>query len=98
MKTKLYFAKIDSERCYPIRHIIDCEKYWGARKGDEITVFEAKEIKVPNFMFCKIYGSGEKGHCGKSCKDYTPLNGKSGCCKFIGKLYERGEKVTFVID
>ena len=64
----------------------------------ELTVSRAVKIKVNDFFNCKINGIAEKDSmtCGKKwCSMYSPKNGKSGCCKYIGSLYETGESVTF---
>ena len=64
----------------------------------EITVFEAEKIRVDQYFYCKLYGMAERDNmtCGvKWCEKYQPRNGKSGCCKQIGHLYEIGKERTF---
>ena len=64
----------------------------------ELTVFKAQRITVNDFFLCKINGVAEKDNmtCGvKWCSMYSPKNGKSGCCKHVGSLYDKGEAVTF---
>lgn len=98
MKTNLYFRKINHDYYMNKKDIIDTEKFYGAKKGDEITVFEARKVKRPMFRYCVHNGVIEVGICGRDCEIYEPRNGKSGCCKFLGKLYEPGDKVTIIID
>ena len=64
----------------------------------ELTAYKAKRITVNDFFFCKINGIAEKDNmtCGvKWCSLYSPKNGKSGCCKHFGSLYDKGEAIIF---
>ena len=64
----------------------------------ELIAFRARRITVNDFFLCKINGVAEKDNmtCGKKwCSMYSPKNGKSGCCKHVGSLYDKGEAVTF---
>lgn len=98
-KSRNYFRSMDSMYCYPLDTIIYNAKTWERLKvGDKIEVYEAVKIKVPQFLWCLKHGMSERGMCGKQCQDYKPRNGKSGCCKFVGNMYEHGAKVTIIID
>ena len=91
---KLYFIKDDlfaKTKEQIIQYMIENELV-------ELTAFKAKRIKVNDFFFCKKNGVVEKDNmtCGiKWCSMYSPKNGKSGCCKHVGNLYDKGEAVTF---
>ena len=66
----------------------------------ELTVFEAEKIRVEQFFYCKLFGMSERDGmtCGaRLCKKYDPRNGKSGCCKNIGSLFDYGKEVIFKI-
>ena len=84
-KQPFYFETSDSEICYPASYF---------DKGTE--VFESIPCKVSGIFFCKaVHEITEGGECGKKCVEYTPINGKSGKCKFRDNvLFEHGEKVT----
>ena len=91
---KQYFIK-DSIFSSTKKQVVE---YMKDNNLSEITVFEAKKIKVNDFFYCKINGMGYRDDmtCGsKWCVDYVPRNGKSGCCKNTGNLYEKGKHVTF---
>lgn len=64
----------------------------------EIEAHEAIPVSDPNYIWCKEFMEvGERGECGKNCDKYAPKNGKSGCCKHLGKLCELGNKLTIKI-
>lgn len=87
---KYYFETEDSEICYTKEHFVEVMK---EESLTEIEVIEAKRTKDNEYFWCTYFGEvGEKGYCGKACKEYTPRNGKSGNCKHNGSLYEKGEK------
>lgn len=94
-KSKYYFLNEDAEFCYPL-------KYWlqSARDHEltEITLFTAVVHKPKDFIYCNHFEQiGEKSYCGNSCPAYkpsTPQRG-SGLCLNRGKIYTKGEKVTF---
>jgi ABC-type uncharacterized transport system ATPase subunit len=72
--------------------------YMKENELSELTVYEAKRIKDKQFFYCKLHGMAERNNmtCGKKwCSEYKPKNGKSGCCKHVGNLYETGKAVTF---
>lgn len=61
---------------------------------NEIRIETAMPDKDTEFFFCtKRSECGEKfdehGNrtCGKECEDYTPRNGKRGCCKYRTACY-----------
>ena len=94
-KIKYYFETIDSEMCYSEQYFIDQMK---ESEVKEMQVFEAVPEKSDEYFYCTAIGDvGEKGHCGKDCKDYEPCNGKSGRCRFTGRLYIHGNKVLLTI-
>jgi hypothetical protein len=95
-RTKYYFRKEDSERCYTIDKHMDDAREEGLT---EITLFEAKRQKLHDFIYCHAVDEcGEKGECGKCCGDYQPRNGKSGMCKNQGLLYEPSKEVKFKVQ
>ena len=94
---KLYFETLDSEHCFSLEDIKD------KMRADNIktqTVYRAEIDKtVPDFFWCGAMGEvGEKGNCGKQCEDYKPRNGKSGCCKHWGYLYNPNENKELIIN
>lgn len=89
---KLYFENEDSEHCYS-------EAYFQRKMEEdglsEMEVFEAVKSKDKYFIYCKaVQTCGEASECGKNCDDYAPKNGKSGCCKNRGTMYDYGFDVT----
>jgi len=96
MKTKYYFENEDSEFCLNEEGIKDIIK---SKELTELEVFIAIPTKSIDMMYCTIAGDvGEKGFCGKSCKDYKPRNGKSGNCLYNrSTLYEKGDKTIIKI-
>ena len=91
MKTNYYFFEEGDEMCYPLEYIKDLI---AEQELTEKEVYEAKKVKDSNYMYCRIAGDvGEKGYCGKDCKDYKPRNGKWGICKHQGELFESGDKI-----
>jgi len=78
----------------------EVKAYMMENELSEMTVFKAKKIKVEGMRFCKIDGMFEhfSDACGRNwCNNYDPRNGKSGCCKHLGSLYELGEEITVKI-
>lgn len=59
----------------------------------EAKVFEAVKIKNDDgYIFCSsVFEWSERGDCGKWCNDYTPRNGKTGCCRYLRQGYEPSE-------
>lgn len=67
--------------------------------GEEIIdVHPAIMDTKSDYFYCrKLHEIGEVGEsCGKSCKYYSPRNGKSGRCRFSANLYypDFGETLT----
>ena len=92
---KYFFQNEDDEHCFTKNHFIELMKETGEK---EMNVFVAKPLTDDQYFFCKAVGEcGERGHCGKECDDYEPRNGKSGCCKHFGKLYEAMEKTVIKV-
>jgi hypothetical protein len=81
---KLYFER-HSDFCYPLKdikaHIKDAEL-------KTLTVYPAIKTKVKGMIYCRHFQLVGENHCGKQCEAYAPRNGKSGCCKHLGSLYE----------
>lgn len=89
---KLYFLTKDTEFCQNKESIYEEMRVQGIT---EIKVYEAIKTKDNDFFYCKHFGEvGEKGLCGKECPYYEPRNGKKGCCKHVGNMYELGNLVT----
>lgn len=82
--SKFYFEKEGDEQCFPKEHFLDI----GVTE-----VIEAVKTKVQDMMYCKIYGLGERGGCGKECWNYKARNGVKGMCKNQGNLYTYGKTV-----
>jgi hypothetical protein len=82
---KLYFDKSGE-----VAHSIEYwESYMKKHLIEELELFEAKRVTGSDYFWCKaVEEVGEKGECGKQCKDYKPYNGVSGMCRHNGYLYE----------
>ena len=94
--SKLYFSKLDDERCYQLRYIIEDAKENGMT---EIEVTEAKRITGQGFFYCqKFQDCGEVGQdCNKlCCSEYSPRNGKNGRCIDSGYCYEPSDKKRII--
>ena len=94
MKIKYYFKNEDTDICYTKEHFLDEMKENGLT---EMEVMEAVPLKSheTEYIWCKAIGeAGDRGYCGRMCKSYSPRNGKSGMCKYQGKFYHHGEKLT----
>ena len=88
---KMYFTGF-SDLCWDLKEIKSEMLYQGLK---ELEAWEAIPTRDNDYFYCKEFMEvGEKGDCGKSCCKYAPKNGKSGCCKHVGKLYEHGNKLT----
>jgi hypothetical protein len=98
MKAKYYFLYPDSEICHQREYFETWMRFAGL---NEIEVFEAVPDKISGIFWCKeqsFCGDGSYGICGKMCKDYSPRNGKSGCCKhYTTRLYVHGNKVKITL-
>ena len=93
-KQTYYFRTDDSERCHPAEYFHSDMIEQGLT---EMEVFEAIPEKVQGAIWCNAVDEvalREDYPCGKGCEDYEPRNGKSGCCKYNGRLFTTGEKVT----
>lgn len=86
---KFYFETPESEIAYTI-------DYFDEMLVRPFTIFEAVQIKVDGFFFCKAaLECGQSGTCGKMCDDYAPRNGRSGICRHKAPLFTAGAAVTF---
>lgn len=91
---KRYFTPFN-DLCYPLTSIKDIIR---DNNLTELEVTEAIPYKDPDYIWCGFnHEIGERGECGKSCSDYAPKNGKSGCCRHLGQLNEEGEKVVITL-
>lgn len=95
---KLYFNKKHDEGfwCRPLTEWIKIAKEEGLT---EIELIEAEKIKIDDMFMCKIFGAAfdNKQTCGKQCNDYSPRNGKSGCCRhYSTTFYEMSDKKTTI--
>lgn len=97
-KNRYYFRK-DEIFCYTIENHL---QYMRENHIEEMVVLLAKRVTNSDYFFCKHFNEiGEKseGGCGKICKVYSPRNGKSGACKFVGYFYERtNERFILKVD
>lgn len=78
--------------CCPIEGHLE---YMKDNNIKQMTVYRAKRVVGSDYFYCKQLGEiGEKaeGGCGIFCGEYKPRNGKSGCCKFRGFVYEETEE------
>jgi len=93
--SKLYFSKLDDERCYQLCDIINDANNSGL---DEIEVTEAKRVTGESYFHCTVYQEiGEVGQdCGKQCSQYKPRNGKNGRCRYSGHCYEPTDKKRII--
>lgn len=86
---KYYFETEDSEIAYQIDH-------FDSVLQRPFKLFEAVPCKVEGFFWCKAVDEcAEEGGCGKDCEYYKPCNGKSGICRYKGRLYDKGSVVYF---
>jgi len=95
---KRYFENEDAENCYPESYFQDEMRDNGLT---EMTVIEAIPMKSSEteYIYCEEVGDcGDKGECGRACDYYVPRNGKSGMCKYQGRLNEFGEKVVLKLN
>ena len=91
---KLYFGNESDEFCYN-------EKYFQnlmiETNSDSCTVYEAEKEKIEGVFFCKEFqewGDKGEGTCGILCDEYSPRNGKSGCCRHYSNInYSAGKEV-----
>ena len=92
--TKKYFQK-DDESCYSLQYHID---YMKENNITELEVFEAKAEFGTGYFYCKeFFDVGEVGEgCGKECKSYSPMNGKTGRCRHSGYVYEQTDKIKII--
>lgn len=101
MKKQYYFADVNSEICYTKEKFLDDMKADGV---NQMTVLEAYPYKaVGGIFWCKhdcFCADGSSEHCGKdNCINYSPRNGKSGCCKYYTKeLYGHGDEVVLKLE
>lgn len=101
MKKKFYFKNEGDEICYTEEKILADMKSDGI---DELTVLEAYPYKASGGIFwCKhdcFCGDDSYEYCGKdNCRNYTPRNGKSGCCKYYTTImYGTGDEVTLKVE
>lgn len=95
-KERLFFYKNgDYETCFNL-------DYFTSRSLDDKSTFEIIGAKIQygsGCYFCSFHGEvGEAGDgCGKSCKEYTPRNGKNGRCKHSNNCYSP-EGETYIIE
>lgn len=91
---KYYFEYTDSEICYPEDYFTDQMNYADLT---EIGVYEAIPERIKGVFWCKVEcfcGDDSRDTCGKQCRQYSPRNGKSGCCKhYTTKMYTHGNRV-----
>lgn len=93
--SKYYFEEEEAERCYEIETIKDRMRFDDIK---ERKVFEAVRELNADAFWCKIECDvGEKGHCGRDCKDYKPRNGKNGNCKHNGPVYCPGNEILIKV-
>ena len=92
---KYYFKYSDSEVCYQ-RSYFDDEMT--ENELSEMEVYEAIPDRTTGCFWCKVEcfcGDDSRDTCGKQCRQYSPRNGKSGCCKhYTTQLYTQGNKIT----
>ena len=87
--SKLYFSKLDDERCYRLNTI---KALMDDAAIDELEITEAKRVTGQGYFYCtKFQDCGEVGQdCNKlCCSDYSPRNGKNGRCRHSGYCYEK---------
>lgn len=90
---KHYFRTQDDELCYSETYF---QSFMKQQNLSEIELFEAKRQYGSDFFWCAVVQeAGEKGHCSE-CKDYVPLNGVKGICKYNKPVYEPENKPTIL--
>lgn len=91
-----YFRNKESETCHSEAYFQELMKENGLT---QVEVYKAEAIKnsmdALGYFYCTHFQAmGTKGCCGKICDEYSPRNGKSGCCRHVGRMYWIGETVT----
>lgn len=88
--SKLYFSELTAEIAYSKRHLVEIMKEYGLA---ELIVCQAVRDMNRQFFYCKkVDEVGFRGYCGKECENYTPRNGKNGCCKYWRNTFEKSDK------
>ena len=90
---KFYFKNSDSETCHNKQYFIDYMEEHNLKKFE---VYEAIKETIGGYFWCnklELCCDDIEGTCGKWCKDYTPKNGKNGCCKYYSKIFHRKGKL-----
>lgn len=91
-----YFTEEEDELCFKEEYFIDIMKSKGLTQMN--LILAERQIGSEYFYCSKNQQCGEKGECGKQCEDYTPRNGKNGCCKHNRNIYEPIDDVILKID
>jgi len=99
-KSKLYFCDLSENRALELNSILDEMKEQDLK---EKKVSEAKIVYGGEFFYCRsvrevLTKPPVDESCGEACLDYSPRNGKSGCCKNYRNVYEPGEEYLLKID
>jgi len=91
MNKSRYYFRIGDDTCYKIESHL---AYMVLSNITKMNIVLAERDINSDYFFCQHYKeTGEKGQCGKSCDAYSPRNGKSGACKFVGYVYSETDKV-----
>jgi hypothetical protein len=90
-----YFEKHDSEVCRSESYL---QKEMIEKDLTEMQVYKAKPYKVSGEFWCKKYlyiVDSTEECCGNDCEEYSPRNGKGGCCRLHSNIFfEPGELIT----
>ncbi|PKP01818.1 MAG: hypothetical protein CVU11_14070 [Bacteroidetes bacterium HGW-Bacteroidetes-6] len=90
---KCYFSSIEEDSALPIDYLLDEMK---DRELEQINVWECVRDIGSDYSFCKSfreYIDKSESTCNKKeCTEYSPRNGKGGCCKHRGFTYQPSEK------
>lgn len=96
---KYYFNSevLQEDMCYTKQQLLNAMKECSELNiaFNSIEVTEAVRETGVDYFFCKYIqevGIRGEGMCGRECKGYLPINGKSGRCKHWGYTYEYSGK------
>ena len=96
MKTnKFYFLDEDSTEAYQESYF---QQYMEQEGLTEIMVIEGIKSKDTDFIYCTIFGVGEKSECGKHVCDHYKSDGQNKRCEHKGTYLEYGEEVKLTLN
>lgn len=90
---KLYFMYDNEEDLYTLDEL---KQIMEEESIQEMEIYPAEPYKDDDYFWCKHIGEyGDKNElpCSTGCDNYSPRNGKSGCCRYYSTtFYGPGDK------